>query len=380
MRVRHVSVKGLFGMFDHEIPLQEEGRITIIHGLNGVGKTIVLRMIEETLTGRGDLLLTIPYEQFELRLDDGSKLRVEASGERDARRLVLRRVSADGREEVSGDDVGHAAPWLSELRRNIDVRLLSIDRHVVIEVASQADGKAPSARLLPIVCEYASEIARTIEARRSEYAEISQKLDQTFPVRILSRNGHAPYSPAELRQRLAGLGEKHKRLSSLGILSPIDIIRDVPDELDDSTLSTLSIYVKDTEQKLGSFDDLAAKIDALTELVNSRFQFKRFAVRRGRGFVFTLDTKRDVPVAGLSSGEQHELIMLYELLFRTKPDTLVLIDEPEISLHLAWEQRFLDDLEKIVELTGVDVLIATHSPDIIDKHWSWTVSLEGPKE
>jgi len=392
MRVRHVSVTKLFGVFDHEIPLRDDERITIIHGLNGVGKTIVLRMIEEMLTGQVDLIGTVPYERFELRLDDESTLRVEASGGRNARRLVFRRVSAAGQQEVSGDHVSfdfdkerpspaHAAPWLSQLRHDVDVRLLHIDRHVRIEVATPVvDGELSSARLMPIVDDYSREIARTIEAKRSEYAGISQELDQSFPARILSRNGLAPYSLAELRRRLAGLGEKHDKLSSLGILSPAEILRDVPEEIDSSTLNTLSIYVKDTEKKLGSFDDLASKIDALMDLVNSRFRFKRFAVRRGRGFVFIADTGRDVPVAALSSGEQHELVMLYELLFKTKPDTLVLIDEPEISLHLAWQQQFLDDLEKVVRLAKIDVLVATHSPDIIGRHWDWTVSLEGPHE
>ena len=32
-------------MFDHEIPLNQESRITIIHGPNGVGKTVLMRMV-----------------------------------------------------------------------------------------------------------------------------------------------------------------------------------------------------------------------------------------------------------------------------------------------------------------------------------------------
>jgi len=39
----------------------------------------------------------------------------------------------------------------------------------------------------------------------------------------------------------------------------------------------------------------------------------------------------------LSSGEQQEVVMLYELLFCVQPGTLVLIDEPELSLHVVWQ-------------------------------------------
>ena len=38
MRITKVLVKKLFGIFDHEIPLNQDSRITIIHGPNGFGK------------------------------------------------------------------------------------------------------------------------------------------------------------------------------------------------------------------------------------------------------------------------------------------------------------------------------------------------------
>ena len=54
-----------------------------------------------------------------------------------------------------------------------------------------------------------------------------------------------------------------------------------------------------------------------------------------------------------------------------------MIDEPEISLHVAWQQEFLHDLEKITDLAKFDVLIATHSPQIIHDRWDLTQELTG---
>jgi len=67
--------------------------------------------------------------------------------------------------------------------------------------------------------------------------------------------------------------------------------------------------------------------------------------------------------------------MLYELLFCVQPGTLVLIDEPELSLHVVWQQEFLKDLEKIVAWQKIQVIIATHSPQIINEHWDSVVDL-----
>ena len=53
------------------------------------------------------------------------------------------------------------------------------------------------------------------------------------------------------------------------------------------------------------------------------------------------------------------------LLFRVQPNTVVLIDEPELSLHVGWQKRFLPDLVEIVQLSGFDAVVATHSPFIV---------------
>ena len=80
----------------------------------------------------------------------------------------------------------------------------------------------------------------------------------------------------------------------------------------------------------------------------------------------------------LSSGEQHELVILYELLFRAKSNSLILIDEPELSLHVAWQERFVKDLEETARVSNFRAIIATHSPEIIGDRWDLTVELSGP--
>jgi ABC-type glutathione transport system ATPase component len=77
----------------------------------------------------------------------------------------------------------------------------------------------------------------------------------------------------------------------------------------------------------------------------------------------------------LSSGEQHKLVLTYELLFRVQRDALILIDEPELSLHVTWQHRFLDDLLRISEIATLDFLIATHAPQVIHKRTDLALEL-----
>ena len=109
---------------------------------------------------------------------------------------------------------------------------------------------------------------------------------------------------------------------------------------------------------------------------NSRFSFKKISIHPKEGFVFTNDNGKELKETELSSGEQHALVMFYELLFKVPKNSLVLIDEPEISLHVAWQKEFLNDMADIIKVKKFDVLIATHSPSIIDDNWHLTVELE----
>lgn len=51
MKLKKISVKKLFGVFDHDIPINKKSGITIIIGENGLGKTILLEMIEALFNG-----------------------------------------------------------------------------------------------------------------------------------------------------------------------------------------------------------------------------------------------------------------------------------------------------------------------------------------
>ena len=76
MRIRQISITGLFGVFNHIIPLNSDERITIIHAPNGYGKTIMLKMLDGLFNDRHYELLTIPYENFQVEFEDGSRLEV----------------------------------------------------------------------------------------------------------------------------------------------------------------------------------------------------------------------------------------------------------------------------------------------------------------
>jgi predicted ATPase len=74
-----------------------------------------------------------------------------------------------------------------------------------------------------------------------------------------------------------------------------------------------------------------------------------------------IDENRDVK--NLSSGEKQILILLTYLKYNNTQNLLI-IDEPELSLHPKWQAEFLDAVEKLMPKNS-QLLLATHSPEII---------------
>lgn len=122
------------------------------------------------------------------------------------------------------------------------------------------------------------------------------------------------------------------------------------------------------------------KVELLEEVVNSRLLRKRLAITAKDGLsVQHQSDDRPISLDSLSSGEQHEIILMFDLLFNVPAGALVMIDEPEISLHVVWQLAFIPDVQRIAELADFRFIVATHSPQIINDDWDRATAL-GPEE
>lgn len=67
----------------------------------------------------------------------------------------------------------------------------------------------------------------------------------------------------------------------------------------------------------------------------------------------------------LSSGEQQLLILAVKIIANTSSKSVILVDEPEISLHVSWQRAIPEVFEIISEKLQCSIVIATHSPIVI---------------
>jgi predicted ATP-binding protein involved in virulence len=125
-------------------------------------------------------------------------------------------------------------------------------------------------------------------------------------------------------------------------------------------------------------DDIYLPISKFANLVNLFLEQtgKRIVVtNRGEVRIFISEIER--PLTVLSSGERQIIIMLAHLSLNGElpKSGVFIVDEPELSLHVAWQDMFLE----AVQAAGPDlqIILATHSPAIIGGRNNFYVPLNG---
>ena len=226
------------------------------------------------------------------------------------------------------------------------------------------------------VVEYSRDFHKRLADTMAQYGRQSQTLDQSFPQRLMSAEDRLEVQ--ELQERMSKLDEKTAEYKKIGILDktpthpfPVSSLGNI----DHTQARVMTLYVRDTEEKLRALDDLATRTRLLLDNVNKKYRHKKIQLDRDRGFVATSDSDQLLPLSSLSSGEQQELVLHYDLLFRVPSNTIVLLDEPELSLHVAWQKKFLSDLLEIIQLSDFDVLVATHSPFVVGQRIDLMIDL-----
>lgn len=435
MKILKISITKLFGIFDHDIPLNQNPGITIVLGENGIGKTKVLEAISAIFRNDYNFLIDLDFETLSIFFDTdevwdfsksqlhnestlyvhrrtpGSKSKPEKLSnqrpnavndprERRRREMEFRKYEMMNSHYAYESKDVHAlllesdyleykyrseqekikpVKWFIEETKKIKIRLIETQRIITRNEISKNSYESA-------VTQCSNELKELISIAIKSSADITSALDSTYPNRLvqnLRAENHYTYS--QLNDELSELNEKRKTLSAAGLVvdaqdSELAVIED---EHNDLIIISMRQYVEDSKLKLEPYEKLAEKIGLFMDIVSNRFKHKNIKISKDDGIVFTSIVKDkhndsiNIDLTKLSSGEQHELVLFYKLIFGSAPGDLILIDEPELSLHISWQTQFIDDLKRVAALSKFSAVIATHSPDIISSNWDLRVELLG---
>ncbi|WNY88479.1 AAA family ATPase [Leclercia adecarboxylata] len=132
----------------------------------------------------------------------------------------------------------------------------------------------------------------------------------------------------------------------------VDRVADILDVIDSSNSRVSKLY-----SPIITFQNIVNEFISET---NKRIEINTV----GRVEVVRPDGKR-CSIDSLSSGERQLIIMTANILFNKKTgrENIIIIDEPELSLHMKWQEMFSQKILGISPRT--QFIMATHSPEIV---------------
>ncbi|WP_405990802.1 AAA family ATPase [Streptomyces sp. NBC_00986] len=429
--LQHYAAYGLFGSPLREFSLDVR-EPTMLTGANGTGKSTVLRTIDWISHGDWISLLGIPFDRIVLEFErarlevinrSGSVLSVVLNRPRltpknwrysrhprhlfpddvewnslseSARQFYLDRILAREWADMESDERARilrmasrhqkdSTPptWVNQIPQSFPALLVS-DQRLAPERRKRPNKRGTGDTVDTVTAIEAAVIHINEEVTRfkSQYGTASQNLDRDFPRRVFAAiSSQRTFRAADnIASEFEEVQSLRASLAATGLIDAAEIeesINDLPLENPDSR-ALISTYLSDTKEKLATFTPLVRRLEPFMDFLRRHYKGKAVRIDEDKGFRIVSEvTGEYISPAHLSSGEQQMFVLAHKLLFGAIPGTLVMIDEPELSLHVLWQSTFVDDLAEISKVSGTYFLLATHSPTLIAGRTDLRRSLDG---
>lgn len=405
-KIQEIKVIKLFGEYDHQISLTDG--VHVIMGENGIGKTSILKLVNALFSGDILTLTEIKFESFEILFTSSDSIVVVRNElEEDITITVSINKAHEGKtsscmwsqnellkeqrfieESERPEYTTRYSSTISRIERQRRQRwqaLLSSNESTAFLVqvgeycqtefipAQRLQTPVKGTEIVATVTKIARDLKKYILSVFADAAQKSNELDQSFPERLIENLKNDPVRnlKTQVGQLLNDVIDELNLLNTAGILDDSQILkrsmlRNINSSQQPQALVVLNLYLKDYLEKLKAHHKLAQKLDLYFQTLNTHFLHKVVGLDKNRDLVIRSKyTGERIPISRLSSGEQNELILFYYLIFECDDKQLALIDEPEISLHIKWLDKLLPIFKQIAATNGMQMLIATHSPDFV---------------
>jgi predicted ATP-binding protein involved in virulence len=130
-------------------------------------------------------------------------------------------------------------------------------------------------------------------------------------------------------------------------------------------IEAISRYAVKFQKDIDKFD---RPLNEIARIANMFFLESNKSLRiNPSGYIQVFWSDKNITTRNLSSGEIQIIVLLTHLVFceHRKESSVFVIDEPELSLHLSWQEKFADAILEASPST--QFILATHSPAIISK-------------
>ena len=390
--LQRFQITKLFNLYSYDLNLSNgaDDDIRFVMGPNGYGKTAILRFINAIY--HKDLSPLVdknnPFEKLIMTIDD-AVLTIERVV------MVAETQEDNGDEELETKVTLHCTFVTSEKDEEFDVESehasdpahmglnfqLFFGSHRCYFIDDQRLALADTVVIDDEVYIKTDESSSPIMDRSRKFASQLKK-NTVSPAVQMGKDYALPEDEFYARCRV--LNGKMARLKKYKLVGDIVLSADYQDQLQ----AYLTANLIRLEEAVNNVEPFLQRVEKYEEIIKD-FEFvdKELIINPNpededsqtrSGFRFVLQDKDHTKLLNnrLSSGEKHLMVMFYDLLFEAATDDMLfLIDEPELSFHLAWQKEYMRILKSVCELRKLQCVLATHSTDVFDSDFEYTVDL-----
>jgi predicted ATPase len=387
--------------------------VNIIIGKNGTGKTTFMNIVHAVLAVDAEALFDNPFKNVTLTLSDGKRTRTVRAARLEPKsspfpvieyHISNRRFSAplvgsdDGRSMPLGIR-RRAAEELQRIKQEL-TSLVSVASLSVYRIGGDADpemrermgrrlASTVDLRLLSLMhrlTQYQLELS-------SAAREVSIQLQRDVLTSLLysepkghDRDYQLDFDEATEKQNLVST---YKQLGVAGT----EVSKRIQDHIAAVGATIRNIQLASTRKKgdpnieerkinfaaLEAFmltrtvvtkslaaeartEEIFSQVALFLQTLKSFITDKSFSFSGGE---LVVATEGPLPLAKLSSGEKQLLILFIEALLQRQRPYIFLADEPELSLHIAWQRNIISAIRSLNP--NAQIVVATHSPEIAGK-------------
>ncbi len=204
-----------------------------------------------------------------------------------------------------------------------------------------------------------------------EYNELSSIAKNKLPAMYIKSKESIEITFEQFKKRWDSYHQELDKFFELGLLERSEALisaSDLENAFHKKT-SFLLTYLDAYEGTLAPLQSNYDKLKLFADIFNKRNEITGKTIKFTKNGMEIYVKDKKIDINRLSSGEKNDFVMFYWLIFNTEKYGIVLIDEPEISLHIEWQEEYLDRLIEICKMNNLQAIVATHSPNIVSDHF-----------
>lgn len=364
--IQSIKVNGFLQQFNYELNFNDSP-ITFITAPNGYGKTTLLNVIDFLFEERWKDLCSVVFNTIEIQFSKDTF-------------IIKKENQLDDSDENIESDQNKIQSTLSVYLNDklcIQATCIFDDDHKIVGrmKVSKKEGYKYAFKLFLETQKHLyiseSRLYQSPKDAEKKHLAVEESREKEFIPWIITLRDEARkiLAAEEPINYLANINDDDLE-TFWNQLQEFNLINSSEDICSNAKLRMLKKTLGPSVEKLELFSTIIKQY----ELTN-----KKLTIDSNFGFTFNLEDEYNsiLDLSLLSSGEKQLLTIVYRLLFdkNIEEDSIILIDEPEISFHMSWQVMFLKTLKRICENKPMQFIVATHSPQIFELNFNNAIDL-----